>query len=84
MRQLERDRRGQGSLVSMSPQEFELHLQVVDSAGHLAAHGHLSRYHFGHRSGNATCSRVEYEFPVDPSLLPELVQSLEGFGQAAL
>lgn len=84
MRRLERDRRGQASLVSMSPGEFELHLQVVDRAGHLAAHGCLSRYHFGHPSRQATRSRIEYHMPVDPSLLRELVLSLERLGQAVV
>jgi hypothetical protein len=81
MRRLERDRSGQASLRSMSPDEFELQLQVVDRAGHLAAHGCLSRYHFGHPSGKSIRSRIEYHMPVDPSLLRELVLSLEGLSQ---
>ena len=84
MRRLERDRSGQASLASMSPEEFELHLQVVDHAGHLAAHGCLSRYHFGHPSRKSTRSRIEYHVPVDPSLLRELVLSLERLGQPAV
>jgi hypothetical protein len=84
MRRLGRDRSGQASLVSMSPDEFELRLQVVDRAGHLAAHGCLSRYHFGHPSGTATRSRIEYHMPVDPSLLRELVFSLERLGRPAV
>lgn len=84
MTRLERDRSGQASLASMSPDEFELHLQVVDCAGHLAAHGCLSRYHFGHPSGKATRSRIEYHMPVDPSVLRELVLSLEALGQPAV
>lgn len=84
MRRLERDRSGQASLLSMSPEEFELHLEVVDRAGHLAVHGCLSRYHFGHPSGKTTRSRIEYHMPVDPSLLRELVLSLEGLGQPAV
>ena len=83
MRRLERERSGRASLVSITPDEFELHLEVVDRAGHLAAHGCLSRYHFGHPSGNATRSRIEYHFPVDPGLLRELVLSLEALGQPA-
>lgn len=84
MQRLERERVGQTSLVSMSPDEFELHLQVVDRAGHVAAHGCLSRYHFGHPSGKATRSRIEYHTAVDPSLLRELVLSLETVGQPAV
>ncbi len=84
MKRLERERNGQASLLSMSPDEFELHLQVVDRAGHVAAHGCLSRYHFGHPSGKTTRSRIEYHMPVDPSLLRELVLSLEALGQPAV
>ena len=83
MRGLERQRDGQASLVSMSPEEFELHLQVVDRAGHVAAHGCLSRYHVGHPSGKATRSRIEYHLAVDPSLLREFVLSLEALGHSA-
>jgi hypothetical protein len=84
MRRLERERNGQASLTSMSPEEFELHLQVVDRAGHLAAHGCLSRYNFGHPSSKATRSRIEYHMAVDPSLLREFVLSLEVVGQPAV
>src|SRR5829696_5380520 len=35
MGRLERERNGRASLLSMSPDEFEFHLQVVDRAGHL-------------------------------------------------
>jgi hypothetical protein len=81
MRRIQREGNGQASLLSMSPEEFELHLQVVDRAGHLVAHGCLSRYHFGHPSGKATRSRIEYHVAVDPSKLRELLLSLEDLGQ---
>ena len=84
MRRLERQRSGKASLMSISPGEFELHLQVVDSAGHLAAHGYLSRYHLGHPSGKGARSRIEYHVSVDPSLLRELVLSLEDLGRPAV
>jgi hypothetical protein len=84
MQRLERERTGQASLMSMSPGEFELHLQVIDRAGHLVAHGCLSRYHFGHPSGKESRSRIEYHMPVDPSLLREFVLSLERLGQPAV
>ena len=83
MRQLERDSSGKASLLSMSPDEFELHMQVVDRAGHLAASGCLSRYHFGHPSGKTTRSRIEYHVAVDPGILRELVLSLERLVQPA-
>jgi hypothetical protein len=81
---LERERNGQASLHSMSPDEFELHLRVVDRAGHLAAHGCLSRYHFGHPSGKATRSRIEYHMAVDPSILREVVLSFEAVSQPSV
>ncbi len=84
MRRLERERNGQSSLLSMSPEEFELHLQVVDRAGHLAVHGFLARYNFGHPSGQTTRSRIEYHVDVDPGLLRELILSLEAVGQPAV
>jgi hypothetical protein len=83
MRRLERERSGRASLVSMSPEEFELHLQIVDRAGHLATYGCLSRYYFGHLLGKPTRSRIEYHMPVDPSRLRELLLSLEAVGQSA-
>ena len=83
LRRLERDRQGEASLLSMSPGEFELHLQIIDRAGHLAAHGCLARYNFGHSSGEATRSRIEYHIAVDPGLLCELVLSFEALGQPA-
>jgi hypothetical protein len=81
---LERDRSGKASLLAMSPEEFELHLEIVDRAGHLAAHGCLSRYHFGHPSGIATRSRIHYHVGVDPSLLRGLVDSFAALGVEAV
>lgn len=78
---LERERTGKASLFAMSPDEFELHLEVVDASGHLDAHGFLSRYHFPRRS-NALRSRIEFRFGVDPSLLRELVRSFAAFARA--
>ena len=80
---LERDRAGRATLSAMSPDEFELHLQITDRAGHLAAHGFLARYHFGHVNGNCARSRVEYSVPVDPSLLRQLVRDFESLPDAS-
>jgi hypothetical protein len=75
MRRLERERLGRASLLSMSPEEFELHLQIVSPGGQVTAFGRLSRYHFGHPSGTATKSRIDYHCPVDPSMLREIVEA---------
>lgn len=74
---LERERAGRASLVSVSPGEFKLHLEIIDRAGHLTAHGRLAHYHFNHPSGAATRSRIEYAVPVDPSLLRQLLRDFE-------
>jgi hypothetical protein len=77
---LERDRRGQASVVSMAPEEFALSLRIVDAAGHLVAVGHLSRYHFGRPDGNAARSRIEYHTSVDAGLLRRLADEFSSFG----
>jgi hypothetical protein len=73
---LELERTGAASLVSMSPDEFELHLEIIDPAGHLDAHGCLSRYHFG--SGTLR-SRIEYRVGIDPSMLRELLMQFSSW-----
>src|SRR5690348_11668914 len=45
LRRLEQDRTGHASVQAMSPDEFELNLQIINRAGHLNAHGYLSRRH---------------------------------------
>jgi len=77
---LEPERRGKASLIAMSPDEFELHLEIIDRAGHLAAHGFLSRYHF-RPNQDPLRSRIEYYVDVDPSLLRELVGSFSAWHQ---
>ena len=78
---LERAREGTASLIAMSPDEFELHLQIIDLAGHLVAHGFLSRYHFFQRAETQR-SRIAFRADVDPSLLSELVSTFREFGKA--
>lgn len=81
---LERDRRGQASLIAMSPEEFELHLEVFTPAGRLAARGYLSKYHFVSAVGILTLrSRIEYWIEIDPSLLRELISRFAGFTSAS-
>jgi hypothetical protein len=80
MVRLERERTGAASLFSIGRDEFELHLQVVDRAGHLKAHGHLSRYHFGHPSGKTMQSRIEYCVKVDPDFLRDVTLSVNALG----
>jgi hypothetical protein len=65
---LERDRRGKASLVAMSPDEFELHIEIVGAAGHIVAYGFLSNYSWRRPVPIARLSRVEFGFSLDPSL----------------
>src|SRR5829696_1218688 len=66
---LELQRSGQASLRSMSPDEFELHIRVVDRAGHPVAHGFLSRHQYGHTSQGLMQSRVAFAVEIDSSTL---------------
>jgi hypothetical protein len=65
---LERDRRGKAVLYAMSPDEFELHFEIISPAGRLAIHGFLATYHWA-RGSPTLRSRIEYFFEIDPSLL---------------
>jgi hypothetical protein len=79
LRHLERERMGHAAIVSMSPGEFRLQLDVVDRAGHLQASGHLSRYR-SLLSRKTARSRIEYHFDIDPSLLRVFVDSIASLG----
>jgi hypothetical protein len=73
LRVLERDRRGVARLTAMSPDEFEIAVQIVDSAGHAAVVGMIGRLAFaaaGHRYHRLV---VNFEFGLDPTSLPRLV-----------
>jgi hypothetical protein len=70
--QLERDREGHAALLSMSPEEFELHFQIRRRGGPVDAYGFLSRYHFHYPAGTVQ-SRVYYSVPIDPSMLRQLL-----------
>jgi hypothetical protein len=78
--QLEREREGHAALLSMSPDEFELHLVIHRRGGTVDAHGFLSRYHF-HFPGGTAQSRVYFSLPVDPSMLRRLTESFAALGE---
>jgi hypothetical protein len=80
--QLEREREGQAALLSMSPDEFELHLVIRSRGGAVNAHGFLSRYCFGFPGGTAQ-SRVYFSLPVDPSTLRQLMESFVALAKRA-
>ena len=83
--QFELKRDGKASLFSMSPDDFELHFQCVGHVGgQVVAHGHLSRYHFGHPSPTLVRSRVQYCADVDPSMLWGIVNAFIKMGRRDL
>jgi hypothetical protein len=84
LRTLERSRTGVASVASMSPGEFSLSLEAVNRAGHVAAHGVLSRYHLRPGAPAAGRSAIAFRVGVDPSKLHELVDALTELGQAHL
>ena len=80
LKRVEQERKGEASLLSISPGEFELRLRIVNVKGHPVAYGHLSRYHFL-PSLPTIRSSVPYYVKVDPSMLRELVDSFLELGQ---
>lgn len=69
---LERTRKGEATLVSMSPGELMLHVSSTDNQGHMAVKGNLasleSRRRFGHS--------LEFGFDFEPIELEALAASL--------
>jgi len=82
--QLERERKGTASLLAMSPDEFELHLQITDRAGHLVAFGFLARHFWLPPTHEATISRVHYGMRLDPSMLRVFVEQFTSLGVAGV
>lgn len=79
LRTLELMRKGSARVRSISPDEFDLELRIIDQAGHLVARGSLSRYHFGRPSGQTERSCIQYSVPLDPSLLRQIVGELSSW-----
>lgn len=74
LRELERARRGQSCLTSMSPADLELCIYAADRAGHIMVEGHVGDYlHGGQRTREA---RVPFVIALDPTRLPA---TLAGF-----
>ena len=76
VRVLERDRRGEAQLTSLSPDDLELSIRVRDRAGHVTASGFVGRTSCG-SSGEFVTARVGFSFDVDPTYLPGIVAELE-------
>ena len=73
---LERERRGDAVLESISPGELRLRLFAIDRAGHMAAEGELAVYYYD-AAGSANALSLRFgaaEF--EPTLLPALLKEL--------
>jgi hypothetical protein len=82
LRRLERDRAGEATLQSMSPDELRLRVFALDRAGHMGVDGELTSYHSAaHRPGSTTLKFGAIE--IDPTALPALVRELELAAPAA-
>jgi hypothetical protein len=71
VRRVDKQRKGEARLSSMSPHEFELIVRVVDRAGHVSVEGLLARLRY---SGNRHDRLLlKFSFALDPTMLPKLV-----------
>ena len=75
LRAVERNRRGEAGIESMSPGEFSLLIIVTDRAGHLAAEGWIGR-RYAARQG-VVHDRVSFSIELDPASLALLVRQFE-------
>jgi hypothetical protein len=76
LRGVERDRRGEARLQSMSPEDLEVVVRVVDAPGHVWLEGQIGRLrHTGKRYDRLL---VKFAFEIDPSRLPVLMADVAG------
>ena len=76
LRGLERDRRGEATLQSISPDELRVRLHALDRAGHMAVEGELTSYYgSAHRLEAVSLKFGTIEF--DPTARPMLLRELE-------
>ncbi len=75
LKELDRTRRGDARVRSMSPDELELVVLATDRAGHMAAEGWLARTWYGRDT--FLRDRVSFGIEIDPSVLPALVRQFE-------
>jgi hypothetical protein len=74
LRSLERSRRGEARLSSMSPDELSLRIRITDPAGHVRVDVAISRTYFG---SDFEVAAVRLGFSFDPSRLPIILTSFE-------
>ena len=73
LRSVERNRRGEASLKTMSPEEFELVVRVVDLAGHVFVEGLISKLHFSAHRHRYNRLLLKFGFEVAPTFLPQVL-----------
>jgi hypothetical protein len=71
---MEKARRGEALLESMSPQDLKCCVRVYDHAGHVVMTGHVGDALVDREY--AEIARVPFRIEIDPSTLPDLVRDL--------
>jgi len=78
LRLVERDRKGDATLSTEDPRQFQLKVAVIDKAGHVTISGRLASY-----EGAEGKAVLEFAFPFDPSALAGVLQDFERLDAAA-
>ncbi|MEH2079597.1 MAG: hypothetical protein V7K89_06165 [Nostoc sp.] len=77
LQKLENQRQGKAEVSSMSYDQFWLKICSIDSVGHMALFGRLSRF-----ESKLGCKHLlEFGFSFDPSVLPSIVKNFEAIVQ---
>jgi hypothetical protein len=76
LRQLEQDRRGEASLLAISPEELRVRIFALDRAGHVGVEGELTSFFIAKHDPRAASLKFG-TIEIEPSALPALVRELE-------
>jgi hypothetical protein len=80
LRELEKRRQGEATLVGLSPEEFRLRIWSVDRRGHLAVGGLVTkRVHLG--QAGPYDHALEFGFEFDPTLLPRVLVDFQAIAE---
>jgi hypothetical protein len=80
LRNLERGRPGDATMVSMSPRDFRLTIGSYDSVGHIAATGFMGKVSYG--STGMIESSIEFSIDLDPTVLRDFCAEIESLAPA--
>ena len=78
LRLVARDRKGEATLSTEDPRQFQLKVAVIDKAGHVTISGRIAS-----DQGAEGKAVLEFAFPVDPSALASILQDFERLDAAA-